>query len=150
MLRAALIALVITCPALTVAGCGSSSKPSTTTAEATRVSVALKLAACMRSHGVPNFPDPTSNGSARSAGTVDKRSPAFRSAQEACRTAQAALAQVKPKQSVAVQLRQAECMRAHGVTNFPDPLPGGGFTVPSTINPQSPAFIAASNACAKP
>lgn len=102
----------------------------------------------MRSHGVPTLPDPTPNATSASAGQVDKRSPAFQSAQRACRTVQAELAQAKPKQSIAAQLRQAECMRAHGVSDFPDPLPGGGFTVPSTINSQSPKFIAASNACA--
>jgi hypothetical protein len=41
-------------------------------------------------------------------------------------------------------------MRAHGVPNYPDPLPGGGFNIPSTINPQSPAFVAAQDACERP
>jgi len=40
-------------------------------------------------------------------------------------------------------------MRAHGVRNYPDPLPGGGFSIPPTVNPQSPAFIAAANGCGK-
>jgi hypothetical protein len=101
----------------------------------------------MRSRGVPNFPDPTSGGQAPTVGQVNKKSPAFRNAQRACRSRQAALAAVKPRTSRAQQLRYAECMRAHGVTNFPDPLPGGGFNVSSTVNPQSPAFIAADGAC---
>lgn len=43
-------------------------------------------------------------------------------------------------------------MRAHGVPNFPDPLSSGGgirFNVGSGMNPRSPAFQSAQNACAK-
>jgi hypothetical protein len=43
----------------------------------------------------------------------------------------------------------ARCMRAHGVPNFPDPnAGGGGFQLGSGINPQSPAFESAHQACA--
>jgi hypothetical protein len=39
-------------------------------------------------------------------------------------------------------------MRAHGVTDFPDPGPGGGVTVNgSEVNVSSPAFQAAQRAC---
>jgi hypothetical protein len=44
-------------------------------------------------------------------------------------------------------LRFSECMRANGVSNFPDPTPGGQFSVPSGDNPQSPAFRAAQARC---
>jgi hypothetical protein len=42
-------------------------------------------------------------------------------------------------------------MRAHGVPNFPDPSGGGGIHIQagSGINPQSPAFQTAQQACAK-
>jgi hypothetical protein len=42
-------------------------------------------------------------------------------------------------------------MRAHGVTNFPDPSSGGGIHLQSGsgINPFSPAFEAAQTACRK-
>jgi hypothetical protein len=45
----------------------------------------------------------------------------------------------------------ANCMRAHGVPNFPDPTAGGGgVNLHGTgINPQSPAFKSAHRACAK-
>jgi hypothetical protein len=45
-------------------------------------------------------------------------------------------------------VKYADCMRSHGVAGFPDPLSGGGFSLPSTINQQSPAYLAASKACA--
>ena len=40
-------------------------------------------------------------------------------------------------------------MRSHGVPNFPDPSPGGPGVIPSSINPQAPAFLSAQKACAK-
>jgi hypothetical protein len=45
----------------------------------------------------------------------------------------------------------ADCMRAHGVPNFPDPTAGGGIKIPSNsgIDPQSPAFQSAQDACSK-
>jgi hypothetical protein len=49
-------------------------------------------------------------------------------------------------------LRFADCMRANGVPNFPDPQGGGGgIQIPagSGINPQSPAFQAAQKTCFK-
>jgi hypothetical protein len=49
---------------------------------------ALKYAKCMRSHGVPNFPDPTeSNGSVYIGGPgIDPNSPQFIEAQNDCRS----------------------------------------------------------------
>jgi hypothetical protein len=48
-------------------------------------------------------------------------------------------------------LQLANCMRAHGVPSFPDPPAGGGGVnlEGSGINPQSPAFQSARDACAK-
>jgi hypothetical protein len=39
-------------------------------------------------------------------------------------------------------------MRAHGVPNFPDPTASHGLVIPNDIDPQSPAFKAAEQACA--
>lgn len=52
----------------------------------------------------------------------------------------------------AAGIRFSDCMRAHGVPNFPDPSAGGGGGVQfnaSGINPQSPAFQAAQKNCQK-
>ncbi len=45
----------------------------------------------------------------------------------------------------------SECMRAHGVPNFPDPSPGGGIEIAqgSNLNPFSPSFTAAHAQCQK-
>ncbi|HEX4106660.1 MAG TPA: hypothetical protein VHX88_00910 [Solirubrobacteraceae bacterium] len=45
----------------------------------------------------------------------------------------------------------ARCMRANGVSGFPDPTAGGGaaFTVPAGASPAAPAFRAAQTTCQK-
>jgi hypothetical protein len=43
----------------------------------------------------------------------------------------------------------SDCMRAHGVTSFPDPGPEGGFDIPSTINVHSPGYRTADRACSR-
>ena len=147
-------AFALACCALVVAACGSSGHPARTASSKGGAS-ALRFAACIRSHGVPNLPDPTANGvTPGTTGTVDKRSPAFRSALAACARlipggglAQSTLS-ISPAQRRAMIVR-AECMRAHGVPNFPDP-PANGATptaAPGAVNKGSPAFIAAANAC---
>ena len=45
-------------------------------------------------------------------------------------------------------IQYADCMRGHGVPDFPDPGQQGVSALPSTINPQSPAFLAAVKTCA--
>ena len=45
-------------------------------------------------------------------------------------------------------LKYARCRRAHGVSGFPDPAATGGLVIPNDINPQSPAFKSAQQACA--
>ncbi len=58
-----------------------------------------------------------------------------------------------PRSSGAAQaIEFADCMRANGVPNFPDPRPGSGVVqIPagSGINPFSPSFKAAQARCAK-
>jgi hypothetical protein len=47
----------------------------------------LKLAACIRSHGVPNLPDPTfSGGGVHLPESVNTRTPVFKSAEQACQS----------------------------------------------------------------
>jgi hypothetical protein len=43
-------------------------------------------------------------------------------------------------------LEFSDCMRSHGVTNFPDPTPNG-LQIPVNINTQSPTFRSAQQAC---
>jgi hypothetical protein len=51
-----------------------------------------------------------------------------------------------------VALKFSQCMRAHGLTNFPDPGAGGGIQIGgpgSNLDPASPSFQAAQRACAR-
>ena len=55
---------------------------------ATALAKAVKFAECMRSHGQPDFPDPTSNGEFNFApqDDIDSNSPRFQAAQKACQS----------------------------------------------------------------
>jgi hypothetical protein len=156
---------------LLIAACGSSKDPSNDPSSASLKSAGLQFASCMRSHGIPNFPDPGANGggglqiqSSQRNGqgqtmTVDGvpvNAPAFQSAMNTCqkymprpKALPGGIAQVK-----ANALKMAQCMRSHGVPNFPDPTvksgPGGGIGVQlggAGVDPQSPAFEAAQRKC---
>jgi hypothetical protein len=121
----------------------------------------IKYSACMRSHGVGNFPDPDSSGrnkitSAVSAGgkaaDVDIHSPQFARARKACDKLRpnggrpSAAQQAQEQQQM---LKYAECMRSHGVPKFPDPKPGGAFSLGTKagVDPNTPQFNAAQQAC---
>ena len=53
-----------------------------------------------------------------------------------------------PSPNAGPALEFARCMRAHGVSNFPDPRAGsGGIQIPDNLNPQSPSFRSAQQAC---
>ncbi len=162
--------------ALLLAACGGSNSSSPTAAVAgsakVKASAPLAFAKCMRANGVPNFPDPSSNGNgglqiqasqragagaSMSVDGVPVSAPAFRSAMTKCSPelpsggGHVPLARLR-----ANALAMARCMRAHGVPNFPDPTvsggPGVGVAVRiggpgSGIDPSSPAFEAAQKTC---
>jgi hypothetical protein len=141
-----------------VSGCGGRS-PSTSAGQSNLAHAGKQLlafAACMRSQGVPAFPDPqVSSSQIRiSPGTVDPTSPAFKSAQKAChRLLSSGVVQGAAAGSAREKtqgLTFAACVRSHGVPNFPDPDPDpdGAFNLPSAINQQAPQFKRAIQACA--
>jgi len=110
---------------------------------------------CMRTHGVPNFPSPNSQGSVSlgSNSGIDANSPQLRDAAKACA---GLLPTPSPAQQQAIQtalLKFAACMRAHGVTDFPDPnFSSGRLSLKtgslSSIDPNSPQFQSAETSCA--
>ena len=110
----------------------------------------LKFSRCMRSHGVPNFPDPKNGGGLSLAGTgVNRNSPAFKSASQACQSLMpggVGPSGQKSDLSRAQGLALAKCMRTHGVPNFPDPTASGAIP-PGSVNPNTPAVNAALQAC---
>jgi len=121
----------------------------------------------MRTHGVPQFPDPTASGKGTKiilGAGINAQSPSFQSAQGAC----AKLGPGGPARTGAASegqrlamLTLAKCLRAHGLPNVPDPTtspppPSGGnvigrgglfLALGPGINGQSPAFKQAAGAC---
>jgi hypothetical protein len=118
-----------------------------------------KFSACMRSHGVPNFPDPNAQGVIQfgSSNGIDPSSPKFQAAQQACRKVLPNGGQPSPAQIAKAQkaaLAFSACMRSHGVKDFPDPtFSGGGVQLRiggkpgSDLDPSSPIFQKAQTAC---
>jgi hypothetical protein len=181
--RARLLVLATLVSAVLVAGCGGSSPSPTaaagggtagSTASAGRPAGSLlAFAKCMRANGVPDFPDPNPGGGRSFSIPVGvSASPAFKAAQARCQKLApltpvgAGLTTHPSGQTLAKLLRIAQCMRRHGVAQFPDPttsIPStqGGFgeitdfdgailAFPSTINLQAPAYRQALTACGAP
>lgn len=114
---------------------------------------AVKYAQCMRSHGVTNFPDPV-NGNirlkVRKGSGLDPNSPQFKAAAKACKSLAPHGSATNNGQVQARMLKFAQCMRSHGLTNFPDPKNGRLLIKRgSGIDPNSPQFGAAQQACRK-
>lgn len=90
----------------------------------------LKFAACMRSNGVQDFPDPDASGSLTidaiaNGSSLDTDSAAFKRALDACKDLQPAGftgTKATSEQQVA-RLKFAQCIRDNGVSDFPDPAP---------------------------
>lgn len=155
--------------AMALAACGSSAKSSTGSGSSLEAA-GVKFAACMRSHGVPTFPDPGASGGIQfSTGSgIDPQSPAFQSARSACSKLLPGGGPFRGTASESQKLQMlalSECMRRHGFSTFPDPTatapaPGSGFglafgrpgafiAIPQSLM-QSPAFNQAAAACHLP
>jgi hypothetical protein len=96
------------------------------------VSQGVKFAQCMRSNGVSNFPDPGPSGQftidaiANGSG-VDTNSPAFQQAFGACEALEPPgfTGTTRSAQQQDAALKFAQCVRANGVPDFPDPTANG-------------------------
>ena len=116
---------------------------------------ALAYSRCMRAHGITNFPDPNSHGNLvlnAGPGTgIDPNSPQYKAAENACKHLMPAPNSSQAAQDRPALLRYARCMRAHGITDFPDPRPGGGLQIQGSpggdLNSNNPIYKAAHSAC---
>jgi hypothetical protein len=171
---AALAATALLAAAL-LTGCGGGSTSSTGSTDgesasapaASVVESGVAFARCVRSHGLPGFPDPKATGqTVRMASPSVVRSPAFQSAVHSC---QRLLPKGPPgpeapsPQAQSRMLDVSACMRRHGIPQFPDPttsppsnpagysgmLAGNGYylAIPKSIDPSSPAFEQAAAVC---
>jgi hypothetical protein len=151
--------------ALLAAGCGGGGSPrvasvaSSTTATSTATqNGAVAYSRCMRSHGVPAFPDPDSSGEIPKPQVVRAREHnpiRFDAAGTACGHLLpggfAGTVQIT-RADQTDYLKAAACMRRHGIPDFPDPTfrdNGVKFNIPSSIDPNSPVARRALPICRK-
>lgn len=138
---------------------GSPNKAGATSSPAASVSPQLAFTRCVRSHGVPDYPDPDSSGgiakeSPQQLGVSDSQ---YQAAQTACghllpNGGQPTNAQSQADLRNAVKF--AGCMRSRGWPQWPDPVNDGGRPrfdvfggqVPG-IDTSSPRVMAAAQKC---
>jgi hypothetical protein len=141
-----------------VAQLGSTTTKSSTSSPSANSQKVLAFSRCVRSHGVPNFPDPNSSGvlPKRQVAQLTAGNPQFPAAHRACE-------QLLPNggQPTQAQAQQAwndmrnfaRCMRSHGVANWPDPAPTSQqdqrpfFHLSDSIDPNAPQITTKIRAC---
>jgi hypothetical protein len=110
------------------AGAGSSGGSKNTTQHAK----AVRFAECMRNNGVSAFPDPDASGKLTVDGvlngsSIDSDGAAWKQAISACKDLEPpgfTGTTATPKQ-MSARLKFAQCIRDHGVKDFPDPTKDG-------------------------
>jgi hypothetical protein len=140
--------------ALIWAGCGSGTSSDTETAgnsgaagssdagASKKLSArdkAVKFAECIRQHGVSDFPDPNAKNDFEYGVSV---TPAvWKKATTACKDLQppGTLSSKRTPKEQSASLRLAQCVRANGVKDFPDPVNGeplvNTYKIPSSNRP---------------
>jgi hypothetical protein len=130
--RRPLVALGLTASVVLISACGSSA-PTGTSGNNTAATIqkGVKFAECMRSNGVPKFPDPSASGQftideVANGTSLDTSSPTFTQALGACKTLAPAgfVGSPRSTKQQAAALKFAQCIRANGVSDFPDPANG--------------------------
>jgi hypothetical protein len=126
---------------LLAAACGGSSAQTNTFAPGATYTQALAFTKCMRSNGVPQFPAPDKQGNFNNTQieALESNDSEADDAIHQCRSVLPnagtglTVEQIEQIQQTNLHnaVKAAHCMRAHGITNFPDPA---GTTQASGIN----------------
>jgi hypothetical protein len=115
----------------------------------------LKFTICVRSHGVPNIPDPGSRGWKNA---LASQAPAVLAAESTCERLVPGVMPSSPNQTqthtpsqIAAMLAFARCIRSRAFPSFPDPTSSGQLThqmlANAGINLHQPAVLQAGDAC---
>jgi hypothetical protein len=141
MITAAVLALLATACSGGSSSTGSGGSPTARGSATSRSLVAYSH--CMRSHGVPDFPDPASSGQLpkTDAQLLGVSTSQLQAAKRDCQHLLPAGGSLQQQEAQCMQnsdcppalvqqmmnadLKLARCMRSHGVPNFPDPASGG-------------------------
>jgi len=172
LLKAVSVSAVVAAGVLGLAACGSnpsipgvaSASSTTTTAASTAHNGSgsgsqarlLKYSQCMRAHGIPDFPDPSSSGglsiSIHPGSDLNPHDPQNVAAQNACKAYRPGGNPTSAQDATANAnaLKYSKCMQSHGITDFPDPNGQGTLTVNvgGDIDPDAAKFKSAEKACA--
>jgi hypothetical protein len=130
---AALLAL-----ALTACGIGPPARAAAARPSANPSQVYHQFSQCVREHGQPDFPDPVldAQGQPQMPDGVQKPPPAI---MQACSSildqlpASARGGRASGTPDPAMMRRFAQCMRDHGIDDWPDPDSNGRFTFPPSL-----------------
>jgi hypothetical protein len=149
--RWSLAAIALIALAALISGCGSSAPAETGSGSggdpaAATAQKGVKFAECMRSNGVSEFPDPNASGkltidAVANGSGLNTSTPAFKQAISACKNLEPAgfTGSKRSFQQQQAGLKFAQCIRANGVPDFPDPLPNGPLVdtnrIPSAAQP---------------
>jgi len=149
-------------PSSSTSSTGGTSSTSSTASRGTGgvsaayVSDKLGFARCLRAHGVPTFPDPNASGQEPSNWKQLIFSPQGQAAVGACSYWGSRIHNDVAAQNQAVvreYVRFAQCMRAHGLPDFPDPVNAEGrveFVLSASqdgFDPHSPQVLAKAHHC---
>jgi hypothetical protein len=150
--------------ALMVAGCGggggspgsqvarltTSGRQSSTPSRGSTHDQAVAYAACVRSHGVPLWPDPENSGAFDKSKLTPQQlgvsTLRIGTAEKACKRLLPTYSTSQQSHVLTQALRFSRCMRAHGAPNFPDPESNGAIVIPHAIE-NSQAYLAALHFC---
>jgi hypothetical protein len=138
----AIVSVVLLAAACSGSGSAAGSGGSSSAGGSTSSQEALAYSRCMRSHGVPKFPDADSSNELPSGlPKVDPQqlgvsSSQYQAAQSACAhllPIGGQMTQTESQRDLSAMLRFARCMRSHGVPTWPDPTydsaAGWGFNL---------------------
>jgi len=119
--------------------------------------IPLAYSQCMRSHGVPGFPDPNGSGQIAKDQILRLRvsGPRLQAASQACAKLwpYRPSSQAEQRQQLTAYLKFAQCMRSHGVPGFPDPTNHDGhveFVISISkdgFDPHSAQILAKAHQC---
>jgi hypothetical protein len=162
MTRRLRLPITLALMALISAGCGSNAPSETGTAgtagstasgadkNAADQGKAVKFAECIRNNGVSDFPDPDAKGEFEYGVSVSRA--VWTKAVDACKDLQppGSLSSKRSPQQQTASLRFAQCVREHGVKDFPDPANGepliDTYKIPSSDRPGGMTILNAATA----